>query len=170
MHELLRIGNSEWMTSADDEDWCMATVSGLDGLVVLFEADGGQDLYVRWSKGPPVDLAPGQSSRDGLTGVVLPGLSANPLRVEPWWEDRSIRLWLARRLYDYRHLRDLRGPGVRPWVLRGAEVARGPDNEPLVICDKPLAWVDDAVLREAEEMVDDQGSREWGPMDRRAQR
>ncbi|WP_370643856.1 DUF6098 family protein [Amycolatopsis sp. DSM 110486] len=27
---------------------------------------------------------------------------------------------------------------MRPWVLRGTEVARGPDNEPLVRCDEPL--------------------------------
>ncbi|MEW2505921.1 DUF6098 family protein [Amycolatopsis sp. NPDC047767] len=40
-----------------------------------------------------------------------------------------MRLWLARRLYDYEHLR---GPGVRPWVLRGLEIARGPGNEPLI--------------------------------------
>lgn len=39
---------------------------------------------------------------------------------------------------------------MRPWVLllRGTELARGPDNEPLVRCDEPLAWVADTVLRE----------------------
>lgn len=148
----------------------MPTVHDLDQLSELSTANAGEDLYVRWSHGPEVDLDPAraqQSSRDSLTGVPLPGLSANPLRKEPWWEDRSIRLWLARRLYDYQHLRDLRGPGVRPWVLRGTEVARGPDNEPLVRCDEPLAWVADTVLRESRALVDAQGSREWGPMDRR---
>ncbi|MGW4487374.1 DUF6098 family protein [Amycolatopsis sp. NPDC004368] len=143
----------------------LVTVEDLDGLVLLFESEGGEDLYVRWSRGPAADRA--QTSLDGLTGVPLPGLSANPLRAESWWRDRSIRLWLARRLYDYEHLRDLRGPGVRPWVLRGREIARGPDNEPLVVDVVALAWVADDVLKEARRLVDEQGAREWGPMDRR---
>jgi hypothetical protein len=148
----------------------LPTVTGLDELARLFAAEGGEDLYVRWSRGPRTDIGTGdtpESSRDGLTGIALPGLSANSLRTESWWRDRSIPLWLARRLYDYEHLRDLRGPGVRPWVLRGREIARGPDNEPLVVDVEPLAWVADEVLTEAQRLVDEQGSREWGPMDRR---
>jgi hypothetical protein len=124
----------------------------------------GDNVYVRWSKGPDDDAA--STSRDSLTGVELPGLSASPLRVEPWWEDRSRELWVARRLFDYRHLRDLRGPDVRAWVLRGAEVGRGPDNEPLVRCLEPLAWVADEALRECSDLVDAQHSEEWGPLDR----
>ncbi|MFI5614100.1 DUF6098 family protein [Amycolatopsis sp. NPDC051903] len=149
----------------------LPTVADLAGLAGLFEAERGDDLYVRWSRAPVADLTDGEraeTSLDGLTGVALPGLSASPLRRESWWRDRSIRLWLARRLYDYEHLRDLRGPGVRPWVLRGREIARGPDNEPLVVDARPLAWVADDVLHEARRLVDEQGSREWGPMDRRA--
>ncbi|MEV6908377.1 DUF6098 family protein [Amycolatopsis sp. NPDC051071] len=147
----------------------LSTVRDLDDLVRLVESEGGDELYVRWSRGPQVDLGEGleQASRDGLTGIRLPGLSANSLRREAWWGGRSLRLWLARRLYDYQHLPDLRGPDVRPWVLRGREVARGPDNEPLVHCERPLAWVADEVLHEARKLVDEQGSREWGPMDRR---
>ena len=148
----------------------LPTVTDLAELTTLFEAERGDDLYVRWSRGPEIDLADSGSSRDGLTGIALPGLSANSLRLEPWWHDRSLRLWLARRLYDYEHLRDLRGPGVRPWVLRGREIARGPDNEPLVVAVEPLAWVADEVLREARRLVEEQGSREWGPMDRRGAR
>ncbi|MEV8614772.1 DUF6098 family protein [Amycolatopsis sp. NPDC051373] len=149
----------------------LPTVYDLAGLARLFESEGGDDLYVRWSRGPDTDLADDDrdpTSLDGLTGISLPGLSANPLRTESWWRDRPVRLWLARRLYDYGHLRDLRGPGVRPWVLRGREIARGPDNEPLVVDAQPLAWVADSVLREARRLVHGQGSREWGPMDRRA--
>ncbi|WIV55854.1 DUF6098 family protein [Amycolatopsis nalaikhensis] len=146
----------------------LPTVGNLAALARLFETEGDDDLCVRWSRGPEADLGQAESSRDGLTGIALPGLSANSLRREPWWRDRSVRLWLARRLYDYEHLRDLRGPGVRPWVLRGREIARGPDNEPLVVDAEPLAWVADAVLHEARSLVDEQGSREWGPMDRRA--
>ncbi|MEV6607181.1 DUF6098 family protein [Kutzneria sp. NPDC051319] len=144
----------------------MPVVPDLAGLVDLVRSVN-DDLYVRWSHGPDVD-GDGMSSRDGLTGVPLPGLSANPLRVEPWWGDRSLRLWLARRLYDYRHLRDLRGPGVRPWVLAATERGRGPDNEPLVVDVRPLAWIDDAVLAECEQEVASQHSAEWGPLDRRS--
>ncbi|GII25452.1 DUF6098 family protein [Planosporangium mesophilum] len=149
----------------------MDTLHDLDELAVLLERAGGdEDLYVRWSKGPDVDLAaddrPEQSSRDSLTGIRLPGLSANPLRMEPWWGDRSIRLWVARRLYDYSHLRQLRGVGVRPWVFVGEQCGRGPDNEPLVICHRPIAWVSDAALRECEQAVREQGSDEWGPLNR----
>ncbi|AXB48307.1 hypothetical protein A4R43_06305 [Amycolatopsis albispora] len=148
----------------------MPTVATLTELEAVFEAERGE-LFVRWSHGPSADLEQdddkrAQSSRDGLTGVPLPGLSANPLRLEPWWADRPLRLWLARRLHDYEHLRELRGPGVRPWVLRGRERARGPDNEPLVICDRPVAWISDDVLREAEELVNAQASPEWGPLAR----
>jgi len=138
----------------------LPTITRLADLVGLV----GDDVYVRWSKGPDADGA--ATSRDSLTGVDLPGLSASPLRIEPWWGDRSHELWVARRLYDYRHLRDLRGPDVRAWVLRGEEVGRGPDNEPLVRCLEPLAWVADEALAECSELVDAQHSDEWGPLDR----
>ncbi|GAA3635536.1 hypothetical protein GCM10022267_22690 [Lentzea roselyniae] len=138
----------------------LPTITDLAELVGLL----GDDVYVRWSKGPDADAA--STSRDSLTGVELPGLSASPLRVEPWWGDRSRKLWVARRLFDYRHLRDLRGPDVRAWVLRGAEVGRGPDNEPLVRCLEALAWVADSALSECEDLVHAQHSDEWGPLDR----
>jgi hypothetical protein len=142
------------------------TVQTLDEFAKLVEDhDRGAELYVRWSQGPQEDQE-SQSSRDGLTGVTLPGLSANPLRVEPWWGDRSVRLWVARRLYDYRHLRRVHGPGVRPWVLRGEQRGRGPDNEPLVRCREPIAWVSEAALRECEDAMRRQGCEEWGPLDR----
>lgn len=149
----------------------LPTVSTLDELAELVRRHDRDALFVRWSRGPGEDLADPrpekQTSRDALTGVVLPGLSANPLAVEPWWGDRSLRLWVARRLYDYEHLRDLHGPGVRPWVLDGRQTGRGPDNEPLVVCRRPLAWIADAVLAEGEEVVARQHSAEWGPLDRR---
>lgn len=162
------------MNEAQNGEYAIPTVTSLDGLVSLVTSrDCGSDeeLYVRWSKGPAVDLASddqaAQSSRDGLTGVPLPGLSVSPLRVEPWWGNRSLRLWLARRLYDYRHLKQLRGPGVRAWVLRGEERGRGPDNEPLVECRQPVAWVTESALRECEQLITEQNSEEWGPLDRR---
>ena len=151
----------------------MPTIADLDELSTLVQnSPPDEELYVRWSRGPSVDLSgsneDGQTSRDSLTGVPLPGLSANPLAVEQWWGDRSVRLWVARRLYDYRHLRDLRGPGVRPWVLIGDLCGRGPDNEPLVSCRRPVAWISDDALRESQEAVEAQGSTQWGPLDRRS--
>lgn len=140
----------------------MRTLSSLDELVEVV-ADDDHDLYIRWSKGPEVDGT--TTSKDELTGVPLPGLSANPLRVERWWEDRPLRLWVARRLHDYRHLRDQRGSNVHPWLLRGREVARGPDNEPLVDIDEPLAWIDEGVLREVDRELAEH-SQNWGTLDR----
>ncbi|MFF8602456.1 DUF6098 family protein [Streptomyces sp. NPDC015232] len=125
-----------------------------------------EDLYVRWSLGPEHDLRE-ESSQDELTGVALPGLSASPLGREAWWGDRSARLWVARRLYDYCHLPRVRDPRTRPWLLRGTEVARGPDNEPLVTGVEPLGWIARAVIAEARDVVEEQSGR-WGPLDRAA--
>src|SRR3954454_2119379 len=116
-------------------DLPLPVVRDLDTLTRMVE--GTQDLYVRWSRGPEVDLS--STSLDHLTGVELPGLSANPLAVEPWWGDRPIHVWVARRLYDYRHLGRQRG--VAPWVLVGEERARGPDNEPIVECIRPVGTI-----------------------------
>ena len=150
----------------------LPTIGTLDELSELVQRHPHADaLFVRWSHGPGDDLASGQAgrqaSRDALTGVALPGLSANPLRVEPWWGDRPIRLWVARRLYDYRHLRDQHGPGVRPWVLVGQQIGRGPDNEPLVTCRRPIAWISEDALAECERAVEQQAATDWGPLDRR---
>jgi hypothetical protein len=149
----------------------LPTIGDLDELVALVESSPErQDLYVRWSRGPTVDLGGEKraaSSRDSLTGVPLPGLSVNSLAVEAWWRDRPMRLWVARRLYDYRHLAELRGTGTRPWVLVGDLCGRGPDNEPLVRCRRSVAWISDTALREALAAVEEQGSDEWGPLDRR---
>ncbi|MGY0006931.1 DUF6098 family protein [Micromonospora sp. I033] len=149
----------------------MPVVDDLDRVVALLrDTPPDEELYVRWSRGPAADLPDGpgsaQSSRDALTGIELPGLSANPLAAESWWGDRPLRLWVARRLYDYCHLRDLRGPGVRPWVLVGEQCGRGPDNEPLVQCRRPVAWVSERALREAHRAVAEQASTEWGPLHR----
>ena len=141
----------------------MPTVETLDELTEL--AQRHARLFVRWSRGPSADVA--GSSSDDLTGVPLPGLSANPLAVAPWWGDRPLRLWIARRLYDYSHLQHEKGPGVRPWALDGRELERGPDNEPLVRCDRPVAWIDERVISEAVQAMDEQDGR-WGPLRRSA--
>ncbi len=121
----------------------------------------GERLYVRWSRGPDVDS--GSQSQDDLTGVNLPGLSASALAVEDWWEGRPLDTWVARRLYDYRHLRERRG--ARPWLFLGTEVGRGPDNEPLVRCEQPMAWIAEGVVASSERLIDEQAG-DWGTLDR----
>jgi hypothetical protein len=138
-----------------------STIGSLDELSAL--VDRRESLFVRWSRGPEADAT--GMSRDDLTGTRMPGLSANPLAVEEWWGQRSLRLWVARRLHDYSHLRHDKGPGVRPWVLSGEELGRGPDNEPLVRCRQPIAWIADDVLAEAERVVGSQKGG-WGPLRR----
>lgn len=80
--------------------------------------------------------------------------------------DRSLELWLARRLYGYRHLRELHGLGVRTWILVGEELGREPDNEPLVRCLRPVAWIGETALRECEQIIAEQdppdGARSTG--------
>jgi hypothetical protein len=137
-------------------------IAHLDELADLIANNEG--LYLRWSRGPEADAE--RVSKDELTGVELPGLSASPLAVEPWWGDRGLRLWAARRLYDYQHLRERRR-NAEPWVLRGEEVGRGPDNEPLVRCHEALAWIEHSVVEEANRLIDEQQA-EWGPLDRSA--
>ncbi|MCB5180727.1 DUF6098 family protein [Streptomyces antimicrobicus] len=140
----------------------MAVIGSLDELTGLIGRSS--DLYVRWSRGPDVDL-PEPSSRDDLTGIELPGLSANPLAVEDWWGQRPLRTWVARRLHDYSHLPRVKDPRVKPWLLHGREAGRGPDNEPLVRDVQPLGWVDGKVIAEAEEEIAQQRGR-WGPLNR----
>jgi hypothetical protein len=140
-------------------------VTSLDELVRLVERwDGELPLYVRWTRNLERDLA-NEVSRDELTGIELPGLSANGLGVEPWWGDRPTRAWLGRRLYDYRHLPRRRGEDTRPYVLTGRESARGPDNEPLITGCQPIAEIAEQVVAEASQLVAEQPG-EWGTLDR----
>ncbi|WP_063753374.1 DUF6098 family protein [Streptomyces sp. NRRL S-87] len=140
----------------------LATISSLDELASLLSRRRG--LYVRWSRGPRADL-PAPSSRDDLTGVELPGLSANPLDLEEWWGERPLRTWAARRLFDYSHLPRVRNGCIRPWLLHGTEAGRGPDNEPLVRNVAPLGWIHESVIAEAEQEIKQQQGL-WGPLDR----
>jgi Family of unknown function (DUF6098) len=123
-----------------------------------------RELFVRWTDDVERD-ARTEVSRDELTGIELPGLSVNCLHVEPWWGERPLTSWLARRLYDYRHLPETRGPDTRPWVVGGVETGRGPDNEPLIAQCTPVAEVDFAVIDEAATEVDRLGG-DWGSMRR----
>jgi hypothetical protein len=126
--------------------------------------DDDHVLYVRWTVDIGRDIRTGVS-RDELTGIALPGLSANSLAVEPWWNDRPLTAWLARRLYDYRHLIEKRGPHTHPWVVAGVEAGRGPDNEPLICDCRVVAQVDMEVLTEVEREVERLGD-DWGSLSR----
>jgi hypothetical protein len=143
----------------------MPTIRSLDEIVEMTR--GRSDLFVRWSEGPDADLERHRSI-DELTRTELAGLSANSLAVEDWWEGPD-DLWIARRIYDYLHLRKRRPADVRPWVLEGEEVGRGPDNEPLVECDRPVAWIAENVVEVSARMIEAAGG-EWGPLDRQAAR
>jgi hypothetical protein len=145
-----------------EDDGSLPVLRTLAEVADLVERD--RDLYVRWSHGPTVDKDSG-ASKDALTGVHMAGLSANPLDVEPWWEDRPVELWVARRLYDYSHLPREKSPDVRPWILRGRVEGRGPDNEPLIRDVKPLGWIDEPVIDEAEAAIARQDTP-WGTMRR----
>jgi hypothetical protein len=146
----------------------VAVVTVLDELVDLVRSRP-EDLYVRWTSDPDRDVGE-FTSTDELTGVPLPGLSANALAIEPWWEDRDPRVWVARRLYDYHHLPRLRGPRTEAWIMTGKEVGRGPDNEPLITDCRVVARLDADVVAEATEVIDrlsgDSGT--WGTLDRTA--
>ncbi|MET9323535.1 DUF6098 family protein [Streptomyces sp. NPDC003038] len=167
-----------------DGDAPLPTLRSLDE--VAEQLTDTAQVYVRWSRGPHTDLGMASdtdsvsgrdsgrgsgtpsrtaSSSDELTGTPLPGLSANPLAVEPWWGHRPVRIWVARRLHDYSHLPRLRGNDVRPWLLKGTEVGRGPDNEPLVSDVEPLAWIELSVIEEATREITRQPGR-WGPIQR----
>jgi len=142
----------------------MQVVRSLAELAAVLEQHADRELYVRWSQDIELDERTG-TSRDELTGIELPGLSVNSLHVEPWWDGRPLTAWLARRLYDYRHLEHKRGPDTRPWVVSGVECGRGPDNEPLIGDFTPVVEVGMEVIEQAQREVDQLGD-DWGTLDR----
>ncbi len=103
-------------------------------------------LHVRYSEGPIADSR--NTSVDTESGLVLPGLSVNPLHPEDWWH-RPLSDWLARQLCQYKHLQN-RNPDRFAWVLTGRVVGRGPDCEPLLANVVPVARLSDGLLVEAE--------------------
>jgi hypothetical protein len=115
----------------------------LDELAQLVERI--PELQLRYSEGPEHDSS--ESSTDTESGLELPGLSVNPLHPEPWWT-RPLTDWLARQICQYEHLRK-RNPDRIAWVLRGREVGRGPDCEPLIADFEAVATLDQQLLDEA---------------------
>ena len=121
------------------------TIASLEDLARLVEADDG--LFLRYSAGPEKDASNGPS-RDVEAGVEMAGWSATPLSPEPWWT-RTAKDWVARRVTKYVELGS--ETGRRPWVLHGELVGRGPDHEPLLSRLAFVAWLEEPVLREADE-------------------
>ncbi|SFO90450.1 hypothetical protein SAMN05421810_101348 [Amycolatopsis arida] len=120
----------------------MFTVHDLAELAELTSL--GVAPYLRYSPGPESDAR--HPSRDHESGLLMPGLSVNPLPAPGWWS-LPLEDWLARRVCQY--LRELR-EGARPWLLNGRQVDFGPDNEPLVVDITPVAWVSPALLDQAQ--------------------
>lgn len=129
------------MPEEPDDSLELPVLQRLDELTVLI--DSGLTIYLRYSTGPAADSS--HSSTDHESGLVMPGLSANPLTPPGWWSLPSAD-WLARRICQY--LRELT-EGARPWVLTGRVIDFGPDNEPLVDDVRPIAWLSGSLLREA---------------------
>jgi hypothetical protein len=119
------------------------SIATLDELAATVREHGR--LYVRYSEGPAGDR---EGSVDTESGLTLPGLSTNPLHTEPWWT-RPFEDWLARQVCQYRELQE-KNPNRFAWVLRGTEVGRGPDCEPLLREVIPTARLSDRLLEEAD--------------------
>jgi uncharacterized protein DUF6098 len=126
----------------------LPTLHRLAELVVLL--DGNLRVYLRYSPGPDADAT--HPSKDHESGLLMPGVSANPLWPPGWWT-RSPRDWVARRVCQY--LRELH-EGARPWVLTGREIDVGPDNEPLLVDLEPIAWLSADLVREAHQHYQEQ--------------
>ncbi|WP_067964285.1 DUF6098 family protein [Nocardiopsis trehalosi] len=113
---------------------------------------GARDrLYLRYSHGPEADAD--TVSRDYESGLELPGLSSTVLDPEPWWT-RPLDDWLARQVRKYAQLGEADEDRFA-WVLTGRVVARGPDHEPLLVDARPVARLDDAVVRQAREIYEE---------------
>ncbi len=115
----------------------------------------------------------GAPSTDHESGLVLPGLSVNPLSAPPWWTDRPLEWWVARQICTYAHLLDA-DPSRSCTVVTGTEVGRGPDNEPLLTEVRLLAVLHPAAVEEArrlhsawarsprpEDSPDERGTAPW---------
>lgn len=120
----------------------LPTLDRLDELTLLI--DHGEAVYLRYSPGPESDAA--HPSRDHESGLLMSGVSANPLWPPTWWT-RPVVDWVARSVCQYR--RELE-EGARPWVLTGRVVDFGPDNEPLLTDVEPIAWLSGALLAAAD--------------------
>jgi hypothetical protein len=122
----------------------MDEMNRLDDLVDLLVLD--IPLYLRCSPGPEADA--GHPSVDRESGLRLSGHSAVPLCPPDWWT-LPVEDWLARRLCQCLWQAPI--GAARPWVLTGEVVDYGPDDEPLLVYVKPIAWLTGELIEEARE-------------------
>ncbi|AGF72801.1 DUF6098 family protein [Corynebacterium halotolerans] len=137
----------------------LKTLNHLADLEEMAASEPG--LHVRYSEGPDNDASGG--STDTESGLELPGLSVNPLNPESWWT-RPLGDWIARQLCQYKHLQE-KNPERFAWVLRGRQVGRGPDCEPLLVDISPIARLSPALLAEAERRYRENFDAGQGPED-----
>jgi len=116
--------------------------------VVAIVAKSGRPVFVRFSSAVPD--GDDEASIDHETGLELPGLSVNPLNPPAWWRGRELEEWVVRRICTYAHLQ-ARDPDRSCWLVPGVVVDRGPDNEPLIVPDRPLAKIAREVVEECRE-------------------
>jgi len=83
-----------------DDPFAMPTLERPSDVVYLTGHD--KNLYLRYSPGPTSDVT--HPSTDRESGLVMPGLSANPLAPPHWWT-RPVEDWVAHRICQY--LREL---------------------------------------------------------------
>ncbi|WP_017587456.1 DUF6098 family protein [Nocardiopsis ganjiahuensis] len=135
------------------------TVTGLAELADL--VTGGDRLYLRYSEGPEKDSE--SVSKDYESGLELPGLSVSVLTPEAWWT-RPLEDWLARQVRKYAPLAE-EDTSRFGWVLRGRTVAHGPDHEPLLVGVRPVAYLADSVMEEAQVRYQSRFAKGRGPTD-----
>jgi hypothetical protein len=63
--------------------------------------------------------------------------------------------WLARQLCRYAHIQDGSGNSRVARVLTGKVVGRGPDNEPLVEIEAPVALLNRRIIEEAKAVYEE---------------
>ena len=131
------------MVVAGDGDGGRAPVYATLDSVVSVVAAAPAPVYVRFSAGPHHDRE--QPSVDHLSGLELPGLSANPLTPPGWWRQRPVGDWVMRQLCAYRHLQE-DDDDRHCWLVAGTEAGRGPDNEPLLVDVVTLGVIANDVL------------------------
>jgi hypothetical protein len=115
-------------------------LTSLDELAALVSSSS-RDLYVRFTREPGRD----DESVDHESGLRMPGVSVNPLRPPSWWQGPPLTDWLARQIRAYEHLKE-EDEQRRCWIVRGAVVERGPDNEPLLGDVETVGVVSDELL------------------------
>ncbi|WP_435110842.1 DUF6098 family protein [Nocardiopsis synnemataformans] len=122
----------------------LPTVTSLSELADLVR--GHDRLYLRYSDGPEQDRH--VVSKDYESELELPGLSVTVLTPESWWT-RPLEDWLSRQVRKYASLVE-EDPDRVGWVLQGDTVAHGPDHEPLLSRVRPVAYLSEAVMEEAQ--------------------